>query len=655
MGQTRITLLLTVGSLLAADTLAEAPKPKAEASATVTVTAEATPVEATKSPNPVKVLDAQAIADSGAHSLDQLLPEVLPGQLLSYGGPGTLSNLYLGASRATDVVVVLDGIRITDPSSTGPNFSDFSLAGVDRVEILQGPASTRYGSDTHGGVVSLSSAGGVKPGFSGNASLGAGTRDGLKGEFAPAYGWNGGWLRASASGEQEDQSIPADHPFRAVSSTLNLGQQVGEDGLFTATYRNHYSATPLPFGSGYDANWNYTRIFAPARESSQRDETAIASFHQNLGTEFLLETSFGHIVQNRLEPGMSVTDPLDSYRGQRNQGVASLVWTPAKALRFSGMLDLNQEDATSAGSTAKGTHQALGLEAAWDLNADLRAVASARYQKDAIASTPKGEAALPERDTHDTVSKLGLNWTFSEGWRAYTSYGTSYNTPSLYSLTYNQSQGMGGELQNEKSKSLLAGLSWKGGAWSAKLEGSRSWYDQVIYWQDLGNWQGKYSNGANLRIQGLEGSVRYEVPTGYLEGFARSQEARNTSQPEAQQLTSGGATGRPFFTGGLRGALRMGRWQVQAHWSYVGSLYAYFEDYGSVQGLRTHFNEAGVALSWVPKSDLTLRLRADHLFQKSWSKEEWLAGDLLRKNDAYLLPTYPAQAPTLGLEAALRF
>jgi len=655
MGYSRITLLLSVGSLLSANALMEAPKPKAEASATVTVTAEAEPIEIAKTPNPVKVMDAKGLEESGAQSLDQVLPELLPGQFISYGGPGSLSNLYLGASRATDVVVVLDGIRITDPSGSGANFSSFSLGGIDRVEVLQGPSSTRYGSDTHGGVVSLSSAGGVKRGFSGSANLGLGTRDTRKGEFAPAYGWDGGWLRMSASGEEQEQSLPADKPFRTVTSVLNLGQQVGQDGLLTATYRNHYSGTPLPFGAGYDSNWQYTPVFAPKRQSQLRDEDAIAAYRVSLNSTWLLETSFGHVVQNRMEPGMDLSSPASLYRGQRNQGLASLTWTPFKGFQTNGLLDFNQENALSSGNGATGSHKAAALETSWELDSGLRAVASGRYQQDSIQSTPQGKAALSSRDTNQFVYKFGLNWLSASGLRLYASYGTSYNTPTLYSLTYNQTHTGGTDLQNEKSRSLLAGITWKQGPWTAKLEGSRSWYDQVIYWKDLGNWAGIYANGTNLRIQGLEGSLGYEASGWQLEGFVRSQEARNTSQPEAQQFSAGGATGRPFFIGGLRSSVRIGDWRLQGRWSYVGSSYMYFDEASSVEGTRTHFNDVALALAWTPLKAWTFTARGEHLMQKAWSKEEWLGGELLRKNDAYLVPTYPAQGPTLTLEANFRF
>ncbi len=657
MGKTRLTFLLTLGAtLLAADTLAaERPKPKAEAGTTVTVTAEATDVAVAKTPNPVKVLGAEAIQESGAKDLGEVLPLLLPGQIQAYGGPGTGTNLYLGAGRPRDVVVLLDGIRVTDPSSTNPSFYDFSLEGIERVEVLQGPASTRYGSDTHGGVIAMYSAGPRQEGLSGFASVGAGNRGLRRAEAAPAYGWSGGWIRTGISTSQKEQSIATDNPFRATTGVLNLGQSIGENGLLTLTYRNHYRSTPLPFASQYGPpTWAYTPVFDPTRHNTELDETFIGSYRQALGTAWLLETSFGHVAQERLEPGMNLSDPYESDRGQRNQAVGSLTWTPLAQFHASLMLDHQGDSAEIRGDRAVGSHNAVALELSQEWDSGLRAVVSGRYQEDAIKYTFATGTPLPERNSYRFVYKAGLNYLFPTGLRLYTSYGTSYNTPDLFSLTHNLANGYG-DLENELSHGGQVGASFERGPWRLKLEASRALYDQVINYVDLGFPAFKYENGTNLRVQGLEGSLAYDAQLWRLEGFARSQEARNLSQSGELQLTTAGATGRPFFTGGLRGAIVWGQWKLAGRWAYTGSSYQYFDALGTVDGERTHFNDVALAFTWTPRKSLAFTLRGEHLLQRAQSREEWLSGRLLRKNDVYLLPIFPAPGPTFSLDVKYSF
>ena len=657
MGRSRITFLLALGAtLLATDaSTAERPKPKAEAGATVTVTAEAVDVDVASTPNPVKVLGAEDIRNSGAKDLKEILPLLLPGQIQPYGGPGTGTNLYLGAGRPQDVVVLLDGIRVTDPSSTSPSLADFSLEGIERVEVLQGPSSTRYGSDTHGGAIAMFSAGPGKEGLSGTATVGAGNRGLRTAAFAPAFAWTGGWVRAGFSSSQEEQSIPAQHPFHTTTGSLNLGQTIGEDGLLTLTYRNHQRTTPLPFAGTYaPPTWAFTPVFDPTRKNSERDQTIIGAYRQQLSATWLLETSFGHIAQERMEPSMTLGNPDDPYRGQRNQAVGSLTWTPLEHFLASLMLDHQGDSAETNDGRAKGSHSALALELSQEWDSGLRAVASGRYQEDTIRYTYASGASLPDRKSERFVYKAGLNWLLRSGFRLYTSYGTSWNTPDLFSLTHNLAGGYG-DLANELSHGGQLGASFDQGPWHLKLEASRTFYDQIINYVALPYPNFRYENGTNLRVQGIEGSIAYETTAWRLEGFARSQEARNLSQPEGQQFSTFGAAGRPFFTGGVQGSIVLGQWKLAGRWAYTGSSYQYFDDLGKVDGMRTHFNDLSAALTWAPQQAWALTLRGEHLLQRTWTREEWQAGQLSRKDDAYLLPVYPAQGPTFSLDVKYSF
>ena len=655
MGKTRITFLLTLGAtLLAADTrAAERPRPKSEAGATITVTAEATEVQVVKTPNPVKVLGAEAIQESGAKNLGEVLPLLLPGQIQAYGGPGTGTNLYLGAGRPRDVVVLLDGIRVTDPASTNPSFYDFSLEGIARVEVLQGPVSTRYGSDTHGGAIAMYSAGPGKEGLSGFASVGAGNRGLRRAEAAPRFGWSGGWMRTGISASSEEQSIPTDNPFRTTTGVLNLGQSIGENGLLTLTYRNHYRSTPLPFASQFlPPTFAYTPVFDPKRQNTERDQTFIGSYRQHLAAAWLLETSFGHVADARVEPGFLLDDPYESHRGQRNQAVGSLTWTPSKDFHASLMLDHQGDSAEINGDRSTGSHSAVALELSQEWDSGLRAMASGRYQEDALQFA--SGMNLPERTSRHWVYKTGLNWLSPTGLRLYTSYGTSYNTPNLFSLTYNLANQFG-DLDNELIHGGQVGASFERGPWLLKLEASRTLYDHVINFVSLGNFTGKYENGTDLRVQGLEASVAYESLAWRLEGFARSQEARNLTQPEDEQLTAAGAAGPPFFTGGLRGSITQGEWRLAGRWAYTGSSYQFFDDLGRVDGARTHFNDVALALTWTPRQPLAFTLRGEHLMQRARNREEWLSGRLRRINDVYLLPIFPAPGPTFSLDVKYSF
>ena len=87
--------------------------------------------------------------------------------------PGTNQSLFLRGANSNQVLVLVDGVRISDPST--PNntidLSELSLVNVERIEILQGAHSTQYGSAAIGGVINIITQSGSRKGFHGAASV----------------------------------------------------------------------------------------------------------------------------------------------------------------------------------------------------------------------------------------------------------------------------------------------------------------------------------------------------------------------------------------------------------------------------------------------------------------------------------------------------
>ena len=180
MGISRISLLLATMSVFSA-AAAEADHKPGEA--TVTVSAEAQPVEVTRTPVPVRIVEADELARLGSRTLAELLEVLQPGAVMSTGGPGKTASAFLNGTLSKNVVVVLDGMRLNDPTAISPDLGALSLVGIARVELVLGPASVLYGSDAIGGVIALTSLGRGADGFHGETGLKLGT-DGLLGSTA---------------------------------------------------------------------------------------------------------------------------------------------------------------------------------------------------------------------------------------------------------------------------------------------------------------------------------------------------------------------------------------------------------------------------------------------------------------------------------------
>ncbi len=110
-----------------------------------------------RSGSAVTVVDRRQIDAWGAKSVADVL-RAQPGvDITENGGPGGLSLLSLRGSNPGQTLVLIDGLRVGDPSGIGGefDFSTLSTNDIARIEILRGPQSALYGSDAMGGVINI--------------------------------------------------------------------------------------------------------------------------------------------------------------------------------------------------------------------------------------------------------------------------------------------------------------------------------------------------------------------------------------------------------------------------------------------------------------------------------------------------------------------
>lgn len=100
-----------------------------------------------------------------------------PGVTISRaGGPGEVTSLNIRGAGNDETAVLIDGVKLNDPSSIGAafNFADLLVSDISRVEVLRGSQSVLYGSRAIGGVVNIVTADPTRP-FQGHAQVEGGS------------------------------------------------------------------------------------------------------------------------------------------------------------------------------------------------------------------------------------------------------------------------------------------------------------------------------------------------------------------------------------------------------------------------------------------------------------------------------------------------
>jgi len=121
----------------------------------------------------VTVINRRQIEQSVHFSVAELLSEQQSLHVVGGGQtPGSLQQGFLRNANNHHSVVMIDGIRISDPSTVNNSvdLSEISLLGIERIEIVRGSHSTLYGSSAIGGVINIITQDRSAGGFSGDLS-----------------------------------------------------------------------------------------------------------------------------------------------------------------------------------------------------------------------------------------------------------------------------------------------------------------------------------------------------------------------------------------------------------------------------------------------------------------------------------------------------
>ncbi len=108
----------------------------------------------------ITIIDAATIEKRQSVDVVDLLATVPGVRFSRTGSTGSVTGISLRGAETTQTLVLIDGVKVNDPSGIGDayDFGHLLTGNISRIEVLRGSNSVVHGSQAIGGVVSLTTA-----------------------------------------------------------------------------------------------------------------------------------------------------------------------------------------------------------------------------------------------------------------------------------------------------------------------------------------------------------------------------------------------------------------------------------------------------------------------------------------------------------------
>lgn len=200
---------------------------------------------------PITLITRADIDRLQATDLADLISRQAGLQFTRTGGPGAQTSLFARGAGSSQVLVMVDGVRLNTVTVGSAILGGISMDTVDRIEIVRGNLSSLYGSEAIGGVVQIFTRGSGAPReLSVGAEVGSGSTGGGSLSATQTFGQTRVSATAAARSSEPFSSIdvsrgaganPDDDGNRQRSGSLRISHRLGEStalGLSAWTQRN---------------------------------------------------------------------------------------------------------------------------------------------------------------------------------------------------------------------------------------------------------------------------------------------------------------------------------------------------------------------------------------------------------------------------------
>ena len=201
------------------------------------------PLKASETGRSISILTKEQIQQLPATTFYELLQTICGVEVQSRGGFGVQGDIVMRGSTFSQVLVLIDGMKINDPLTGHFNcYVPVSNMEIERIEILKGAGASMYGPDAVGGVINIITKGfdSLKNGTTSSGSINYGDNNLVSSTASVFHKSNKFYvgLGASINHSKGDSILPV-----AVNDSTTL------EG-----YRNYFDIKNVSLSAGFKIN-----------------------------------------------------------------------------------------------------------------------------------------------------------------------------------------------------------------------------------------------------------------------------------------------------------------------------------------------------------------------------------------------------------------